>query len=95
MPVHAYGNGEVKMAHAAIGEGDINEPAIGAKLFIEAGLHFNNVATKKTRRVHQMTAMGQHVIAAQIGFGIDGGFFGSGAQNWQRLHGISHGITMG
>ena len=50
---------------------------------------------KIARRVDEMAAMRQHVVAAQVGLGIAGGLLRAGAGDDQRLHGIGHRVAMG
>ena len=95
VPVHAYGDGQVEMAERAVGEFDIDEPAVGAEALQVARLHGNDLAAQIACRIHEMASMRQHVILLQVGFRVVVRPAACRAPDDQRLDGVRHRVTVG
>ena len=95
MPVHPQSHSQIKMAERAVGEVHIHEPAISAQLVRQPRPHRDDLAREIARRVDQMAAMRQHVVAFEVRLGVGGRLAGVGAGDDGGLHRAGHGVAVG
>ena len=60
------------MAERAAGELDVDEPAVSAEALVQPGIDADDLASQITRRIDEVAAMREHVIAPEIGLRIAG-----------------------
>ena len=94
-PVHPDGDGEVELAEAAIGVGDLEKPAVRVGLRRQSGSDGLQGAAEIPGCIEQVAAVAQDEVTLPVGLGVAGRSAGGGAGLNDGLQGVGDAVAVG
>ena len=94
-PVHPDRHGEVELAEAAVGVGDLEEPAVRVRLRRQSGPDGLQRAAEVPGGVEHVAAVAEDQVAPPVGLGVAGRTASGGTGLDDRLQGVGHAVAVG